>query len=400
MTYAAPRMDSIKPSPSAMASRRARELVADGRDVISLSLGDPDFPTPDNVVAAAIRAMERGETKYTDPDGTPELKAAVREKFRRDNGFDFDLDQIIVSAGAKQVIFYALLATVAPGDEVIIPAPYWVSYPDMVMIADGVPVRVACPQNNGFRLRPEDLDAAITPRTRWLLLNSPNNPSGTGYAAADLEALADVLRRHPRVLLMSDDIYEHIVYDEFRFATMAGVAPDLGERILTVNGVSKTYAMTGWRIGFGAGPRDLVRTMVTLQSQCASNPCSISQAAALEALSGPQDVVAERRGVLEQRRDLVVERLNRCPGLACHRPQGAFYVYPSCAGVIGRRAPDGTVIASDQDFALYLLDAADVAVVPGAAYGLTPHIRVDFSGATERLEEACDRIDRACHALT
>jgi len=399
MTYAAPRMAPIKPSPSAMASRRARELVAAGRDVISLSLGDPDFPTPDNVIAAAIRAMERGETKYTDPDGTPRLKAAVREKFRRENGLDFTLDQIVVSAGAKQVIFYAMLATVAPGDEVIIPAPYWVSYPDMAMIADGVPVRVTCPQNNGFRLRPEDLDAAITPRTRWLLLNSPNNPSGAGYTAADLEALAEVLRRHPRVLLLSDDIYEHIVYDDFRFATMVGVAPDLADRVLTVNGVSKTYSMTGWRIGFGAGPRDLVRTMVALQSQGASNPCSISQAAALEALSGPQDVVAERRAILERRRDLVADRLDRCPGLSCHRPQGAFYVYPSCAGVISRRTPDGTVIGTDQDFALYLLDAADVAVVPGSAYGLSPHIRVDFSGAPERLEEACERIDRACRAL-
>ncbi len=390
----------IKPSPTIAVTSLARELRRQGRDIIGLGAGEPDFDTPEHVKEAAIAAIRRGETKYTAVDGTPELKAAIVEKFRRENGLEFAPEEILVGAGGKQVIFNAILATVDPGDEVVIPAPYWVSYPDIVRLAGGEPRIVPCPAEQGFKLAPEALERAIGPRTRWLILNSPSNPTGAAYTADELAALAEVLRRHPQVWVLSDDIYEHLVYDGFRFTTLLQVAPDLRDRTLTVNGVSKAYAMTGWRIGYGAGPRALIRAMATLQSQSTTNPCSISQAAAVAALTGPQDFLEEWRRVFRSRRDLVVEMLARAPGLSCPRPQGAFYVYPSCAGVIGKRAPDGREIRTSEDFARHLLERHGVAVVHGAAFGLDPHFRISYATSTELLEEACRRIVRACEELS
>jgi aspartate aminotransferase len=399
MIHIAARLDRIKPSPSSMASARARELKAAGRDIISLTAGEPDFDTPDHVKEAARRAMVEGQTKYTNTDGTPELKRAVAAKFKRENGLTYAPDQITVGTGGKQVIFNALMASVEPGDEVIIPAPYWVSYPDIVLLAEGVPVPVACPQNNGYKLRAADLEAAITPRTRWLILNAPNNPSGAAYPLAEMKALTDVLMRHPQVAVLTDDMYEHILYDGFKFCTPAEIEPGLYDRTLTVNGVSKAYAMTGWRIGYAGGPKALIKAMAKLQSQSTSNPSSIGQAAAVAALNGPQDFIAERALSFQRRRDRVVELLGRIPGLTCPKPEGAFYVYPSCAGCIGKRTPDGKVIRTDEDFALYLLDAEGVAVVHGAAYGMSPYFRISFATSMEQLEEACRRIQRACAAL-
>jgi len=399
MSIIARRLASIKPSPTIAVTNLARELRAAGRDVIGLGAGEPDFDTPDTIKDAAIAAIRAGQTKYTAVDGTPELKAAVAAKFRRENGLDYRLDEISVGTGGKQIIYNALMATLDPGDEVVVPAPYWVSYPDMVLLAGGTPVFVTCPDQTGFKLRPEDLDAAITPRTKWLILNSPSNPTGAAYSAAELRKLTDVLLRHPQVWLLTDDIYEHLVYDAFRFVTPLAVEPGLRSRCLTMNGVAKAYAMTGWRIGYAGGPTELIKAMAKVQSQSTSNPCSISQAATVAALTGPQDFIAERAAIFRQRRDLVVELLNQARGLRCHRPEGAFYVYPSCAGVIGRRTPDGDELADSEAFARYLLESAGVAVVHGAAFGMDPYFRVSYATSTELLEEACHRIIRACDAL-
>ncbi len=400
MAQIAKRLSRIKPSPTIAVTQKARELKAAGRDVIGLGAGEPDFDTPDNIKQAAIAAIERGETKYTAVDGTPELKAAIAEKFKRDNGLDYKPEQITVGTGGKQVLYNALMATLDPGDEVVIPAPFWVSYPDMVLLAEGEPVAVPCSQNNGFKLRAEDLESAITAKTKWLILNSPSNPTGAAYSHDEMKAVTDVLKAHPQVWVMTDDMYEHLVYDGFEFVTPAQVEPELYDRTLTVNGVSKAYAMTGWRIGYAGGPAELIKAMSKMQSQSTSNPSSVSQAAAVEALSGPQDYIAERNAVFKERRDLVVELLNTCPGLQCHKPEGAFYVYPSCAGTIGKKTPDGTAIKSDSDFVTYLLEAEGVAAVQGEAFGLSPYFRISYATSTEALREACARIKRACEALT
>ncbi|MGM0559891.1 MAG: aspartate transaminase [Pseudomonadota bacterium] len=400
MSFLASRLSRIQPSPTIAVTQKARELKAAGRDVIGLGAGEPDFDTPDNIKQAAIRAIEAGDTKYTAVDGTPALKQAIVAKFKTDNGLDYESDQITVGTGGKQILYNALMATLDPGDEVIIPAPYWVSYPDMVLLAEGEPVIVSCPQNNGFKLMAEDLEKAITPRTKWIILNSPSNPTGAGYSHADMKALTDVLVRHPHVHVMTDDMYEKLVYDDFEFCTPAQVEPELYDRTLTVNGVSKAYCMTGWRIGFAGGPKELIKAMAKVQSQSTSNPSSVSQAAAVEALSGPQDFIDENNKVFKQRRDLVVEALNRCEGLSCPRPEGAFYVYPSCAGLIGKKTPDGKTLENDEDFVTYLLESEGVAVVQGAAFGLSPHFRISYATSTEALEDACQRIQRACAALS
>jgi aspartate aminotransferase len=399
MTFLADRLARVKPSPTMAITALATELKEAGRNVIALSQGEPDFDTPANIKAAGIAAIERGETKYTVFDGRIELKRAICGKFKRENGLDYEPQQITVSNGGKQVLYNALVATLSPGDEVVIPAPYWVSYPEMVLLCDGEPVPVACPQNNGFKLRPEDLDAAITPKTKWLILNSPSNPSGAAYTEADLKALAEVLLAHEHVWIMTDDMYEHLVYDEFRFTTIAQIEPRLYERTLTVNGVSKAYCMTGWRIGYAGGPKQLIKAMGAVQSNSTANPCSISQAAAIEALNGPQDFIPKHNRLFLERRDLVVDALNRIPGLYCPRPEGAFYVYPSCAGLLGKKTPQGATIESDEDFVRYLLETEGVAVVHGTAFGLAPHFRISYATSNEELREACTRIERACRAL-
>ncbi len=377
----------------------AAERRKQGRPVIVLGAGEPDFDTPDHIKDAAIRAIRAGQTHYTVLDGTAELKAAIRDKFRRENDLDFAPSEITVGAGAKQVMHNAFMATLDPGDEVILAAPYWTSYADMVLIAGGRPVAVPCSERNGFRLQAQDLEAAITPRTRWLLLNSPSNPSGCAYSAAQLKPLLQVLLRHPQVWLLSDDIYEHLLYDGMQFATGALLEPSLRDRTLTVNGVSKSYAMTGWRIGYGAGPKDLIAAMAVVQSQSTSNACSISQAAAVEALNGPQDIVSQWRRAFQRRRDFVVDRLNAIEGIVCPKPEGAFYTFASCAGLLGRRTPDGRRIESDSDFCRYLLDACDVAVVPGSCFGLAPYFRISYAASDSDLKEACDRLARGCAAL-
>jgi aspartate aminotransferase len=399
MAFLSDALARIKPSPTIAITARARELKAAGRDIISLSAGEPDFDTPANIRAAAKAAIDRGETRYTSPEGIPELRRAIAAKFARDNRLAYDPSQVVVSTGGKQVLFNALLATVNPGDEVVVPAPYWVSYPDMVALAGGTPVVVAGTLENNFKITPEALEAAITPRSKWLIFNSPSNPTGAGYSRAELRALTDVLVRHPHVWVMTDDMYEHIAFPPFTFATPAEVEPRLYERTLTVNGVSKAYAMTGWRIGYAAGPAPLIRAMVTIQSQSTSNPCSISQWAAVEALTGPQDYIAEAASAFRRRRDLVVSRLNACPGLACPEPEGAFYVYPSIAGLIGRRTPAGVPIDTDEAFAAELLAAEGVAVVFGAAFGLSPNFRISYAAADPVLADACARIRRFCESL-
>jgi aspartate aminotransferase len=399
MSFLADRLSRIKPSPTIAVTSKARALKAAGRDVIGLGAGEPDFDTPENIRAAGIRAIEGGQTRYTDVDGTPELKKAICAKFARENGLTYTPDQVTVGVGGKQVLYNALMATLNAGDEVIIPAPYWVSYPDMVQLAEGTPVSVACPAENGFKLQPADLEAAITPKTKWLILNSPSNPTGAAYTADELKALGAVLLRHAHVYIMTDDMYEHLVYDDFKFTTIAQVVPELYDRTLTVNGVSKSYSMTGWRIGYAAGPKALIKAMGVIQSQSTSNPTSISQAAAVEALNGPQDFIKERAGVFQKRRDLVVSMLNQATGLHCPNPEGAFYVYPSCAGTIGKTAPTGKVIETDEDFASELLEAEGVAVVHGAAFGLSPFFRISYATSTEVLEEACTRIQRFCGSL-
>jgi aspartate aminotransferase len=399
MSLIAERMHRIKPSPTIAMSDKAKALKAEGRDVIGLSAGEPDFDTPQNIKDAAKRAIDAGDTKYTAVEGTPALKKAIAGKLLRENGLTYAANQIIVGTGGKQVLFNALMATLDAGDEVVIPAPYWVSYPDIVALAEATPVPVACSQNNGFRLRAEDLEAAITPKTKWLILNSPSNPTGAAYSGQDLRQIADVLLRHEHVWVLTDDMYEHLLYDGFKFATIAQVEPKLYDRTLTMNGVSKAYCMTGWRIGYAGGPTELIQAMSTLQSQSTSNPSSVSQAAAVEALSGPQDFIPRNNAVFRERRDLVVDMLNKAPGLHCPRPEGAFYVYPSCAGAIGKRTPKGRTIENDTDFVQYLLEAEGVAVVQGAAFGLSPHFRISYATSTEVLRDACTRIIRACAAL-
>ena len=384
----------VKPSATLAVDAKARALVAEGRNVIGLAAGQPDFDTPDNIKEAAIKAIREGKTKYTDVDGTPELKDAIVGKFKRENGLDYKRSQVHVAPGGKAVLFNALVATLGEGDEVIVPAPYWVSYPDMVLLAGGEPVRVATREEDGFKLKPEALEAAITPRTKWLILNSPSNPTGGTYSRAELRALADTLLKHPHVWVMTDDMYEHLLYDGFEFATIAQVEPQLYERTLTVNGVSKAYAMTGWRIGYAAGPEPLITLMRKLESQSTSNPCSIAQAAAVEALNGTQEFLAPRAEAFRKRRDLVVSMLNQATGITCIKPEGAFYVYPSCAGLIGKTAPSGKVIETDADFAGELLDSEGVAVVHGAAFGLSPYFRISYATSEKVLEEACTRIQR------
>ena len=380
-------------------TERANALRRQGVDLLVLGAGEPDFDTPEHIKEAAIQAIRAGQTKYTVLDGSPALKEAIRRKFARENDLVFAQDEVTASAGAKQVIFNAMMATLDPGDEVIIPAPFWVTYADIVTILGGTPVVLPCREEDGFRLTAEALDAAITPRTRWVMLNSPSNPSGAAYGEEHYRPLLEVLLRHPQVWLMVDDMYEHILYDGFRFVTPAALEPRLRERTLTINGVSKAYAMTGWRLGYAGGPKALIQAMASVQSQVTSCPCSVSQAAAIAALDGPQDIVRERCELFRQRRDLVVDALNAVPGLSARRPEGAFYVYASCAGVLGRRTPGGELIDSDTAFARYLMDEGGVAVVPGSAFGLAPYFRVSYATSREVLEEACRRIAEATRRL-
>jgi aspartate aminotransferase len=400
MAFLADSLKRIKPSATIAVTDKARALKAAGRDVIGLGAGEPDFDTPDNIKEAAIKAIRAGKTKYTNVDGIAELKAAIAAKFKRENNLDYSPTQISVGTGGKQVLYNALVATINPGDEVIIPAPYWVSYPEMVALASGEPVAVETRMQDGFKLKPAALEAAITPKTKWLIFNSPSNPTGSAYTRAEIKALTEVLVKHPQVWVLTDDMYEHLVYDDFVFSTPAQVEPRLYERTLTLNGVSKAYCMTGWRIGYAGGPEPLIKAMATIQSQSTSNPSSISQWASVEALTGPQDFIAKNNAKFKERRDLVVSMLNQAKGLQCPKPEGAFYVYPSCAGAIGRTAPSGQKIASDEDFVTELLDAEGVAVVQGTAFGVGPAFRISYATRTEDLEEACGRIQRFCGNLT
>ncbi len=400
MSFLAQRLSLIKPSPTVGVTMKAADLKAAGRDVIGLGAGEPDFDTPENVKAAAKAAIDRGVTKYTAVAGTLELRKAIAGKFKRENHIEYAPQEITVGCGGKQVLFNALLATIDPGDEVIIPAPYWVSYPDITLMCGGTVVPVTCPEETGFKLRPEDLESAITPRTKWVIFNSPSNPTGAAYSHAELKALTDVLMGHPHVWLLSDDMYEHLVYDDFKFASPVEVEPGLKERTLTLNGVSKAYSMTGWRVGYAGGPKALIDAMNMIQSQSTTHTSSISQAAATEALNGPQDFIPKNAAIFKARRDLVVSMLNQAKGITCRTPEGAFYVYPSCAGTIGKTTPWGRTIESDTDFVTELLDAEGVAVVQGAAFGLSPYFRISYATSTEALTEACIRIQRFCGNLT
>lgn len=386
----------VKPSATLAADAKARELKAQGKDVIGLAAGEPDFDTPENIKEAAIRAIRDGKTKYTNVDGIPELKEAICAKFERENGLRYKPEQVNVSPGGKPVIWNAMIATLNPGDEVIVPTPYWVSYWDIVLLAGGTPIAAPTSAETGFKLQPADLEAKITPKTKWILLNSPSNPSGAAYTRAELKALADVLLRHPHVWILTDDMYEHLVFGDFEFSTIAQVEPGLYDRTLTMNGVSKAYAMTGWRIGYAAGPQPLIKAMAKVMSQTTSNPSSISQWAAVEALNGTQAFIKPNAKLFEQRRDLVVSMLNQAKGIHCPTPEGAFYVYPSCADLIGKTAPSGKVIGSDADFAVELLETEGVAVVFGAAFGLSPFFRISYATANSVLEDACQRIQRFC----
>lgn len=396
MAFIADALSRVQPSATIAVTNKARELKAAGRDVIGLGAGEPDFDTPENIKQAAIKAINEGKTKYTAVDGIPELKEAICAKFKRENGLDYAPNQVTVGTGGKQVLYNALVATINPGDEVLVPAPYWVSYPDMVLLAGGTPVTVEASMDTGFKMTPEALEAAITPKTKWLIFNSPSNPSGAAYTRAELKALTDVLLKHPQVWVMTDDMYEHLVYDDFEFTTPAQIEPKLYDRTLTVNGVSKAYAMTGWRIGYAAGPVELIKAIAKIQSQSTSNPCSISQWAALEALTGPQDFIASNNKIFKERRDLVCSMLNQAKGITCPTPEGAFYVYPSCAGLIGKTAPSGNVIENDEDFVTELLETEGVAVVQGSAFGLGPNFRISYATSNAALEEACTRIQRFC----
>lgn len=400
MSFFAARVGRIKPSQTVAVTTKAQELKAAGRDVIGLGAGEPDFDTPEHIKEAAIKAMRDGKTKYTPVNGIPELRQAICAKFKRENALDYKPDQITVSCGGKQVLFNAIVATVEAGDEVIIPAPYWVSYPDIVLLCEGTPVIVDCPAETGFKMTAEQLERAITPKTKWVILNSPSNPTGAAYTEAELRALCEVLVRHPHVWVMTDDMYEHLVYDEFKFTTPAQIVPELYSRTLTVNGLSKAYCMTGWRVGYAGGPIELIKAMNKVQSQSSTHTASISQWAGVAALNGPQDFIPKHNKVFQERRDLVVSMLNQANGIRCPKPEGAFYVYPSCEGTIGRKAPGGKVLKTDEDFVTYLLDAEGVAVVQGSAFGLAPHFRISYATSTAALEEACLRIQRACGALS
>ncbi|GBD48733.1 pyridoxal phosphate-dependent aminotransferase [Methylopila sp. Yamaguchi] len=400
MFQVAERLTRIKPSPTVVLSGKVAARVAAGHDVLGLVAGEPDFDTPDNIKQAAIDAIRRGDTKYTAIDGTAALKQAISAKFERENGLSYAPDEIIVSTGGKQVIYNALMASVSAGDEVIVPAPYWVSYPEMVTLAEGTPIIVPCAAENGFKMTPDQLDAAITPRTRWVILNSPSNPSGAAYSADEMKALTDVLVRHPHVWVLTDDIYEHLTYDGFKAVTPGRIEPSLLDRTLTMNGVSKSYCMTGWRIGYAGGPKPLIKAMSAIQSHSTTNASSISQAAAVEALNGPQGFIAAHVARFERRRDMVVAAFNAIDGLACHKPNGAFYVFPSCAGLIGATTPAGEVIRTDEDFVLYLLETAGVGLVHGAAFGMSPYFRLSYAAADDKLVQALERIGSACARLS
>jgi len=400
MPFLSDTLSRVKPSPTIAVSTKARELKAAGVDVIGLGAGEPDFDTPDNIKAAGKRAIDEGKTKYTAPDGMPELKEAICAKFKRDNGLDYTPAQISVGTGGKQILYNALVATLNEGDEVLIPAPYWVSYPDMVLLAGGTPVTIEASLETDFKITPEQLEAAITPKTKWLIFNSPSNPTGAGYTRDELKGLTDVLMRHPHVWVMTDDMYEHLVFDDFEFCTPAQIEPGLYDRTLTCNGVSKAYAMTGWRIGYAGGPEHLIAAMRKVQSQSTSNPCSISQWAAVEALNGPQDFIATNNDVFLRRRNMVVEMLNAAEGITCPTPDGAFYVYPSIAGCIGKTTKAGTKITDDEVFATALLEEVGVAVVFGAAFGLSPNFRVSYATSDAALKQACTRIQQFCAGLT
>jgi aspartate aminotransferase len=399
MGFISDALNRIQPSATIAISGKALAMQAEGQNVIGLAAGEPDFETPRNVKDAAIKAINDGKTRYTAVDGIPELKKAIVAKFKRENGLDYKVTQVSVGTGGKQVLFNALMSTVNPGDEVIVPAPYWVSYPDIVMLAGGKPIVVQCPAAKGFKLQAADLEKAITPATKWLILNSPSNPTGAAYSHADMKAVTDVLVKHPHVWVLTDDMYEHLTYDDFKFVTPAEVEPKLYDRTLTMNGVSKAYCMTGWRIGYAAGPEALIKAMGKLQSQSTSNPSSIAQWAAVEALNGPQDFIPAHNKIFKERRDLVVSMLNQAKGLKCATPEGAFYVYPSCEGAIGKAAPSGKVIATDEDFVSELLASEGVAAVHGAAFGTSPFFRISYATATTTLEDACQRIQRFCANL-
>ena len=400
MSFIASRLSLIKPSPTIAVTQKARDLKAQGLDVISLGVGEPDFDTPEHIIEAAKKALDDGVTRYTPINGIPELVDAISAKFKRYNGLDYGADEIAVGCGGKQIIFNAFMATLNPGDEVIVPAPYWVSYPDIALLFEGKPVFVDCPAESGFKMTPEDLDAAITPKTKWLILNSPSNPSGAGYTPDDFKGLAEVLMKHPHVWVLTDDIYEHVIYDGFEFSTIAQVEPGLKDRTLTLNGMSKAYCMTGWRVGYAGGPVELIKAMTKVQGQSTTHTAAVSQAASVAALNGPHDFIAANNKIFQDRRDLVVSMLNQAPGLSCPTPEGAFYVYPSVKGTIGKKTPDGQVIETDGDFVTYILESEGVAAVQGEAFGLSPHFRISYATSTELLEEACQRIQRAAAAMS
>ena len=399
MAFVADRLSVVKPSATIAVTQKARELKATGQDIIGLGAGEPDFDTPDHIIEAAKKALDDGFTRYTATNGTPELLNAISAKFKRENGLNYETSQIHVSCGGKPVIFNAFMATINPGDEVIIPAPYWVSYPDITLMFGGVPVFVECPASHDFKMTPEQLDDTITQKTKWLILNSPSNPSGAAYTEDDLRGLAEVLLKHPHVWVFTDDIYEHVVYDQFQFESIAKIEPALWERTVTMNGMSKAYCMTGWRVGFAGGPDKIIKAMTKVQSQSISHTASVSQMAAVAALNGPKDFISENNNVFKERRDLVVSMLNQTSGLNCPTPEGAFYVYPSCADLIGKSTEDGKKIRSDEDFVTALLEAEGVAAVHGEAFGLTPHFRISYATSTDLLEEACSRIQRFCASL-
>ncbi|WP_069043717.1 MULTISPECIES: pyridoxal phosphate-dependent aminotransferase [Rhizobium/Agrobacterium group] len=399
MAFLADALSRIKPSATIAVTQMARELKAQGKDVISLSVGEPDFDTPQNIKDAAVAAIARGETKYTPVAGIPELRKAIADKFKRENGLDYKPEQVIVGTGGKQILFNAFMATINPGDEVIIPAPFWVSYPEMIALCGGTPVAVETTIENNFKMTAEQLDKAITPKTKWFMFNSPSNPSGAAYSREELKALTDVLMKHPHVWVLTDDMYEHLVFGDFVYYTPAQVEPELYERTLTMNGVSKAYAMTGWRIGYAAGPLPLIKAMDMIQGQQTSGACSVAQWAAVEALNGPQDFITESKKAFEERRDLVVSMLNQASGIVCPKPEGAFYVYPSCAALIGKTAPSGKVIETDEDFVMELLATEGVATVHGSSFGLGPNFRVSYATSNAKLEEACSRIQRFCASL-
>jgi len=400
MSFLAARLARVQPSPTVGMNTIANQLKREGRDVIGLAAGEPDFDTPQHIKDAAVQAIAEGKTKYAPPAGIPELRDAIVRKLKRDNGLEYTPDQISVSCGGKQTIYNALMATLDPGDEVVVPAPYWVSYADITLLSEGEPIFVECPVEQGYKILPEQLDAAITPRTKWVMLNSPNNPTGAAYTAAEIKALAEVLLKHPHVWVMTDDMYEFVIYDDFKFTTIAEVEPKLYERTLTLNGLSKAYCMTGWRVGYAAGDHKLIKAMNMIQSQSTTSTSTISQWASVAALDGDHSFIAKHNAVFKERRDLVVSMLNQANGITCPKPEGAFYVYPSCAGVIGKTTPDGKVLETDEDFVKYLLEGEGVACVHGEAFGLSPYFRVSYATATELLEDACQRIQRACAALS